>query len=219
MNIERDVFKRSRCDYDKLESYGFKKENDFYSFESSFLSDFNAIIKVDNNGNVSGKVIDSLTGEEYINIRTEMSGEFVNKVRDAYKSLLIDIKNNCFNDRKFISDQSNRIASYIKKTYSNDPEFLWEDTPGCGVFRNAKTKKWYGIIMNVDYSKLDNKTGEIEVMNVKLRENEILELVGKPGLYKAYHMNKKSWISIVLNDTLDDEIIFSLIDESYQLVS
>ena len=42
-----------------------------------------------------------------------------------------------------------------------------------------------------------------------VQENEILELVGKPGLYKAYHMNKKSWISIVLNDTLDDEIIFS----------
>lgn len=219
MNIERDVFKRSRCDYDKLESYGFKKEKDFYFFESSFLSDFKAIIKIDKYGNVSGKVIDSLTGEEYINIRTEMSGEFVNKVRDAYKSLLIDIKNNCFNDRMFIFDQSNRIVSYIKKTYSNDPEFLWEDTPGCGVFRNSKTKKWYGIIMNVDYSKLDNKTGEIEVMNVKLRENEILELVGKPGLYKAYHMNKKSWISIVLNDTLDDEVIFSLIDESYQLVS
>ena len=108
---------------------------------------------------------------------------------------------------------------YISDKYHNNPEFLWDDLPGCGVFRNVKSKKWFAIIMNIDFSKLDNKSGEIEIINVKLNENEILELLNIDGFYKAYHMNKKSWISIVLNDTLDDEIIFSLIDESYILVN
>ena len=35
--------------------------------------------------------------------------------------------------------------------------------------------------------------------------------------YKAYHMNKKKWISIILDETLSDEDIFKYIDESYQL--
>ena len=219
MNIERDIFKRSKCDFNKLIKYGFIKDKDNYVYETSFLDDFKAIILIDRDGNVSGKIIDLSTNEEYTNIRTEMSGEFVSRVREEYKKVLIDIKNNCFIDKNFIFEQSNRITSYIKKTYCNDPEFLWDDTPGCGVFRNAKTKKWYGIIMNVDYSKLDNKKGEVEVINVKLNENEILELIKLPGFYKAYHMNKKSWISIVLNDTVSDEVIYSLIDESYRLVS
>ncbi len=32
-------------------------------------------------------------------------------------------------------------------------------------------------------------------------------------------MNKKSWITIVLNDTLDDSMIKKLIDESYNIIN
>ena len=39
------------------------------------------------------------------------------------------------------------------------------------------------------------------------------------GIYEAYHMNKKSWVSIVLNDTVSDEIIIKLIDNSYSLLN
>ena len=41
----------------------------------------------------------------------------------------------------------------------------------------------------------------------------------KEGFYKAYHMNKKSWISIILNDTLNNKEIYELIDESYNLIN
>ena len=81
------------------------------------------------------------------------------------------------------------------------------------------TNKWFGIIMNIDYSKLDkNKHGEVEVLNVKLNRDEIIDLLNKNGYYKAYHMSKVDWISIVLNDTLSLDEITSLIDKSYNLV-
>ena len=47
----------------------------------------------------------------------------------------------------------------------------------------------------------------------------IKELINIDGFYKAYHMNKKSWISIILDNTLDNEIIYSLIDQSYNNVN
>ena len=69
--------------------------------------------------------------------------------------------------------------------------------------------------MNLDLSKLDNNSGEVEIINVKLDENKIQKLLKQKGFYKAYHMNKKSWITIILDDTLSDKYIMDLIDESY----
>ena len=221
MNIENEVFKRFSVNYNKLEDYGFKKEKNNYVFEKNFLNnDFKAIITISSKGIVTGKVIENEINEEYTLLRTEAIGEFVGKVRDAYKELLLDIRNNCFEANFFIFDQTNRINNYIKEKYHNNPEFLWESSPGAGVYRNPSNNKWYGIVMNVNYSKLDsNKTGEVEVINIKLDELEIKDLLKKNGFYKAYHMNKVSWISIILNDTLSDEVICSLIDKSYEIIN
>ncbi len=220
MNIENEVFKRTIVDFKKLVKYGFKEEKNNYIFEKQFLNnDFKAIITVDDKGVVSGKVIDLQVDEEYTNIRTEMTGEFVNKVRDEYRNILIDIKNNCFDKKYFISDQANRLTKYIKDKYNNEPEFLWDKFKGYGVFRNTNNEKWYGIIMNLDLSKLDNGTGEVEIINIKLDENKIQKLLKQKGFYEAYHMSKKDWISIILNETLKDEEIIKLLDESYNLIN
>ena len=219
MNIENEIFKRTTVNYNNLLKYGFKKENNIYKYETTFFNnDFKAIIRVGDNGIVSGKVIDLQVDEEYTNIRTEMSGEFVNNVRNSYKKILIDIKEKCFETNYFIFDQSNRINKYIKEKYNNDPEFLWDKSPGCAVYRNEINNKWYGLITNVDYSKLDNKSGEVEILNIKLDEDKIQKLLKQKVFYKAYHMNKTDWISIILNDTLKDDEIISLIDESYNLI-
>jgi len=219
LNIESEVFKRTNVNFKELEKYGFKKVEDNYIYKKQFLNDdFRAIITIDNKGVVSGKVIDLQVDEEYTNIRTEMTGEFVNKVRELYKAILIDIRNNCFETNYFIFDQSNRINKYIKEKYNNSPEFLWDKFPGYAVYRNKNNNKWYGIIMNLDLSKINGGTGEVEIINVKLDVNKIQKLLKQKGFYEAYHMSKTDWISIILNDTLKDEKITSLIDESYNLV-
>ena len=47
--------------------------------------------------------------------------------------------------------------------------------------------------------------------NVELRE---MYSVIKPG----YHMNKKHWNTIELNEYIPDSMVFQLIDESYEIV-
>ena len=73
--------------------------------------------------------------------------------------------------------------------------------------------------MNINESKLNNGSEDIEIINVKLDKDKILSLLNKKGFYKAYHMNKNNWISIILNDTLKDDEIFKLIDESRKIIS
>ena len=220
MNIENEIFKRSEVNFKHLEKYGFIKEKNTYTFEKNFLNDdFKAMIQINEKGQINGKVMDLQVNEEYTNIRTETTGEFVNKVREEYKKILNDIKKSCYETNYYISSQANRINKFLKEKHNSDPEFLWKKYPGYGVYRNDNNKKWYGIIMNLDLSKLDNGTGEVEIINVKLEEKRVQKLLKEKGYYKAYHMNKSDWISIILNDTLKDEEIISLVEESYNLIN
>ena len=69
--------------------------------------------------------------------------------------------------------------------------------------------------MNIDINKITPGNGKVDVLNIKLEPNEIIELLNKKGFYKAYHMNKKYWISIILDNTIEDNTILELISESY----
>lgn len=220
MDIELEVFKKAKVNIDKLKTYGFKEENNKYIYETLFMNNsFKAIISITSDSKVKGQVIDALINEEYINLRIKkQTGEFVSKVREEYKSILNDILDKCFEREYFIYPQSNRITKLIIEKYQVMPEFLWEDS-NHGVFRNKDNHKWFGIIMNVDKSKLSKtKLGDSEVLNIKLDE-EVKAYLSEEGIYEAYHMNKKNWVSIILDDTLPDDKIMDLIDKSYKKVS
>lgn len=219
MTIEENVFKKYKLRKDKLISYGFKKENEIYKYSKNFMNNtFRADIYIDKLGKVNGKVIEIELDEEYTNFRMVNSvGEFVNTVKDEYINILQDIANNCFEKNEFIFDQSNRITNLINKKYNVFPEFLWSKFPGYGVFRNERSNKWFGIIINIDKSKIvPGESGEIEILNIKL-DDEVNKYLNVNGVYPSYHLNKKNWITIILDDTVSDKKVMELIDISYNL--
>lgn len=219
MKFEDEFFKKMKPNYNLLENYGFKKENNIYKYSKVFMNEnFKAEIEIDLEGKIIGKIIDLDMDDEYIIFRIEsQNGEFVNRVREEYEKILTDIAENCFYHNYFIADQSNRIANAIKKLYGDEPYFAWDSTPGAGVFRNPNNEKWYGLIMNIDKSKIDKTCcGEVEIINLKLDEKEISDLLNKKGFYPCYHMNKKYWITIILDDTISDEKIIELIKKSHK---
>ena len=219
MNIEEELFKKYRVNYDKLLKYGFNKNKDTYIIEKSILDDrLKVVVTIDENGKIFGNIIDLDTSEEYIGFRTNSNGEFSNLVRDAYSKVLIDIRDKCFVSNLFLNEQSNRIANYIMEKYNVSPEFLWSKFDGYGVFRKKGTRKWFAIIMNIDISKIDKGHGEVEIINLKLDAKKVKDLINKPGYYESYHMNKDSWISLILNDTLKDKKKKKLVDLSYNIV-
>lgn len=219
MNIEQEIFKRTKVIVDTLIPYGFTKNKNVYEYSKIFMNNFRADIVINEQGIVTGKVYDLNIGDEYINFRIENQvGEFVSSVREEYKSILKDIRSHCFEKLYFISKQANKITNKIIELYHNEPEFLWDKFPGYGVFRNPNNQTWYGAILNIDKSKIDKEsTGEIEVINLKIEKEKIPDLLKKKGFYPAYHMNKKNWITIILDNTLKEEEIMEYVRMSYHL--
>lgn len=56
-------------------------------------------------------------------------------------------------------------------------------------------------------------------MNIKVNPQDMEILLQKEGIYPSYHMSKKTWVSIVLDNTLSDIEIFKLVSDSRKLVS
>ena len=219
MNIEEEVFKRFDVNFDSLSDYGFINSKNCYIYEKSFKQNkFKAVIKIDGKGTVSGKVYDIENDDEFLPLRLQNSeGSFAGEIKQEYENILTDIRDKCFKKRNFVYAQSNRITSLIYKCYGDEPEFLWKVFPGCGVFRNKKTDKWYAAILDVDRSKLQkDKKGYIEVIDLRLSAEDAAEITQKPNFYQGYHMNKKYWISIILDDSVSDKKIMELIEESHK---
>ncbi len=216
MNIENEVFKRSTILCDKLLPFGFKREKGIYVISRYILDNsFRIDVTVDDMNNISGKIYDLAFDEEYTNFRIEeQNGQFVSQVREEFIKFLEEIKDHCTNTNYFISSQANRIATLIEKEYGDKPEFPW-DGDSSGVFRNPQNQKWYGLIMNINKKKLDKEDRDVEILNVKLDSLEIEKLLKCHGYYRAYHMNKKNWITIILDDTLTDEEIMDCVKKSH----
>ena len=219
MSIENDIFLKFSPDFDKLLDYGFIKKNNNYYFEQYFLNNsFKSAITISATGDISGTVYDIENDDEFLPLRVEnQEGSFVGEVKNAYSDVLIDIRNKCFTKNYFISVQGNRITNLIYKKYKDRPLFLWDDTPSAGVFKNPQSLKWYGIIMYISRKKLGEYAEEmVEVMNLKLDKEEIPNLIKQPGFYPAYHMNKKYWITLTLDNTLNDNTIMHYVEESHK---
>ena len=224
--IEETVFSRKRWIESKMLAYGFHKANKTYILEKPFLDgDFKTVLSVTPKGQVTGKVIDSMTQDEYYQLRQETAtGPYVNRVRSAYRSLLTDIADSCCSDVLFASSQANRLTQAILDHFQVKPDFPWEHSSryqSYGAFRHTSNRKWFALIMNVKREVLDRdgNTSLIDILNVKIPPAQGDELRQIPGIYPAYHMNHKTWISVVLDETLPDEKIWELIDTSYQLTT
>lgn len=218
MTIEDEIFNRYTVDFQKIREYGFIEYKGKFLYEKLFKDDeFKAEIAVSKLGKIEGKVYEVENNEEYLPLRVEnQQGAFVGTIREEYKKILTNIREHCFYKNYFIYPQSNRIANTIIAKHGHNPEFMWKQFPNYGVFKNADNNKWYGIIMNIDFSKLgEDNNNPVEIINLKLDKEKIQTLLNQKGFYHAWHMNKKHWITITLDETLTDEKILELVEESY----
>ena len=111
-----------------------------------------------------------------------------------------------------------KIKEYIRETYGILPEYLFKSDPECCVFRHLYTKKWFGIIMNISANKIGlNADTCIDVLNVKCEPDMVAVLNRQSGFAPAYHMNKKHWLTILLDGNVSKEQILQLLDISFEL--
>lgn len=218
MEIEETIFQKTKIDFHKLNNIGFVKKQNRYYISKNILNDtLQIIVEIDELGIVKGKVIDLAFNDEYPFYRKgSQNGGFSQIVKAEFEKFLTYIKDNCTISYDFTSNQANRITKLIEDFYHDKPCFLWDDLPQSGVFRNPQNNKWYGLIMNINKNKLTNGSKMVDILNVKLPKDQIVLLLERPNFYPAYHMNKKNWLTIILDDSLSDEEIMTYLKISHQ---
>lgn len=109
------------------------------------------------------------------------------------------------------------LEAYITETYHASAEYPWLKYPNYAVFRHRYNQKWFAVIMDVPRNKL-GMPGETLLDAVNFKSNPILigSLLGEPGFFPAYHMNKDWWITAALDGTVSEDKIKMLLDISYQ---
>jgi predicted DNA-binding protein (MmcQ/YjbR family) len=224
MEIEQAVFARKRWVPERMADYGFRHVGQDFILEKDFMDgDFRAVLTVTDQGAVSGQVIDTMTGAEYDQLRRrEANGAYVNMVREAYRNLLLEIAGACSADVLFASDQANRLTDFIENKFHVSPDYPFSKTAhsrSYGTFRHEENRKWFALVMNVKRGVVDKSSSEdmVDIINLKIDPKECERLFQMPGIYPAYHMNHRTWISVVLDETVSDEKIMALIETSFAL--
>lgn len=112
------------------------------------------------------------------------------------------------------------IFDYCRDNYGTEPEYLWMDTPDAAVLRHAANQKWYGVFLTVTADKLGRNSHEpLDLLDIKGDPDDIVHLREMAGFAPAYHMNKKHWLTVILPEVPDKEMVFRLIDKSYALIA
>ena len=212
-----EIFKSYQFNKEKARDYGFVENGEVWNYSCQILQgDFIMTVSITPD-NVSFQVFDKETGDLYPQVHMEsMRGSFVGSVREACLEILYQIRKACFDVQDFICPQTKRIMAQVQEKYGNQLEYLWEKSPDTAVLRHEGNQKWYAIVMRIPWGKLEKgREGLVEAVNIK--HDQVADLLSKKGIYPAFHMNKRYWLSLTLDDTLSDEMVLKLMERSWNL--
>ncbi len=87
------------------------------------------------------------------------------------------------------------------------------------VARHGAEGKWFALFMNIPKQRLGiDENGPVDIVNLKIDPEEsyaVRELFS--GIFPAYHMNKRHWISVCLDGSVPQEFCELLVGKSYDL--
>ena len=212
-----EIFKSYQFNKEKAHAYGFVENGEVWTYSCQILQgDFFMTVSITPD-NVSFLVFDQETGDLYPQVHMKsMRGSFVGSVREACLEILYQIRKACFDVQDFICPQTKRIMAQVQEKYGNQLEYLWEKSPDTAVLRHEDNQKWYALVMRIPWDKLEKgREGLAEAVNIK--HDQVADLLSKKGIYPAFHMNKRYWLSLALDDSLQDEEVLELIERSWNL--
>ncbi|MBR1757137.1 MAG: MmcQ/YjbR family DNA-binding protein [Lachnospiraceae bacterium] len=116
--------------------------------------------------------------------------------------------------------QREEIIAYATHTYDAVPDQPFPRDLDSTVLRHVGTRKWYGLFMKIERSKLGSFDDEIvDILNVKCDPVLGGSVIDGVHIFPGWHMNHKSWLTIVLDGELPNDRITSLLDLSFDLTS
>ena len=212
-----EFFRRLRVKRRTLQKFGFRKTPAGWMYSEPVANGaLTCAITVDANGTVTENVVDAATNEEYVQHRiAAASGKFVGGVRRDIMALMRRIAAACFERDVFKTAAARDLLSFAEMEWNEKPEFLWKNFPDYAVLRREDTEKWYALIARLTADKVGgNRTDVIEIVNMRRTEG-----MDGPRFLPAYHMNKKTWTTIVLDGAVGAAELQKLLSESRKLAT
>ena len=109
------------------------------------------------------------------------------------------------------------LFAFVRERWGTEPEYPWMDDPTSAVLRHSLGGKWYGLVMRLPRRTLGLPgEGSVEALNLKLDPALVFILREQPGCLPAWHMNKKHWLTVLL-DEVPRERVEDLLAQSYEL--
>lgn len=107
------------------------------------------------------------------------------------------------------------IYAFVNELPAAGLDYPFEGDFNSAVLRHTDSKKWFGLIIDVPEKYYE---GGGTAINLKCPADLSPFLIGQyKGIIPAYHMNKKHWISVMLNSDVPAEELFKLIELSYDI--
>lgn len=177
-------------------------------------------ICVAQDGELSTQCFDETSGEEYTLYHSKDAvGAFVGQVREEVEKILFDIRDKCFDENIFKNEQTKEIIAKVQDRFGDKLEFLWENFENDAIWRRKDTNKWYAALLTARQDSIlhDGVKDWIEVIDLRADCDEIDRIVDDKTYFRGYHMNKKHWLTIILNYSVPTAEIMDRIDRSYIL--
>jgi len=212
----KDIFKNKKANSQKLAKFGFVDKE----YSTDILDgSFSLTVKIAKNNEVQTELIEKDTGELYtLHLVEYVQGSFVGKVKREYENILTEIAEKCFEQDVFKSKQSKLVIEYVKDKYGDELEYLWKKFPDNAICRRKDNKKWYLAILTVAKNKFGFETNEkIEIIDLRATTEEIEKFIDNKKYFAGYHMNKKHWLTIILDGSVPIKEIYDRIDISYNI--
>ena len=220
--MRNNVFRRRKVCVPKLSAYGFLENDGKYAYHTVLPGcGFSMVVEITRDGLVEAAVLDTETQEPYaLHLTDGAVGGFVAGVKTEYEQVLADIAEKCFEPDIFKSPQTKAVIAYVRETYGDELEFLWTKFPDNAVWRRKDTQKWYGAILTVSRRKLGLSSDEAaEIIDLRMEPEQMDVTVDNKKYFPGWHMNKRSWYTIILDGSVPEAEICRRINKSYRLAT
>ncbi len=203
---------------EELKKYGFAQRGGRFILTKPILGG-EFLVTVDVGKTVKTTTVERETGDPYVlHLIPEAQGTFVGQVRAEYFALLEEIAARCFAKCGFRGSLTRDICDEVRRIYGVEPEYLWEKFPEDAVLRRKDTGKWFGALLTVSAKKLGRaEDAVLEILDIRASEEEIAALSDGVRYFPGYHMNKRHWLTVVLDGSVPQMEILMRIAKSYAL--
>lgn len=199
-----------RYDIERLQKYGFQKKDDQFEL-MVMLDERMALNLMIHDQQLTYQCIDQDTQEEYMLIhQMQIHGKYVDGLREKLQDILDQINLTCQIHQKA------EILEWVKEKYEIIPSFPFGQE--YDVLIEPKSNKMFAFFAKVKGSYFHQDVPFVETMTFKNTKQRVKVLLEQPKIYPGYHMHKATWITILLDETLKNDRIFSLLEESYDCV-